>query len=209
MTKLTVETREKSTSLDSVRAAGKIPAVVYGDGETVVISVPRSEFIALYKEAGTSTILEMTGLTEAKDVLVKDMQYDPVSGEILHIDFYATTKGEKMEAEVSIEFIGVSEAEKSGAQVIKVMREIMVEAEPRNLPSEITVDLSAIVKVGDTITVSDLPALEGVVYLADAEDAVVTSSEAQEIVEEEVEAIDMSAIETEQKGKGEEASEEA
>ena len=204
MTKLTVEPRDGSVALTEIRGEGMIPGVCYGDGETVVVSIPRSEFQAMYKEAGTSTIIDLEGIGETKHVLVKDIQYDALSGEVLHIDFYATTKGEKIETEVTLEFVGVSDAEKGGAQVIKVMREIMVSAEPRNLPSEIEVDISAIAEVGDTITVGDLPKLDGVEYMADAEDAVVTSSEAQEIVEdEEPQEIDMSAIETEQKGKGE------
>ena len=204
MMKLEVTVRDAKTGLDKVRAGGMIPAVVYGDDETVVISIPRSGFITLFKEVGESALFELTGLpNEDKIVLVKDIQRHPVSEEILHIDLYATTKGEAIEATVPLEFVGASEAEKAGAHVIKVMREITVESLPQNLPHEIVVDMTLVNVTGDTITVADLQVPEGVTLLADMHDAVVTSSEAQEIVEEEVEEIDMSAIESEQKGKGE------
>lgn len=207
MMKLEVQARETSISAETIRAEGNIPAVVYGDGETVVISIPRTNFLALYKEVGESALFELTGISEDKLVLVKDIQRHPVSEEILHIDLYATTKGEKIEATVPLVFVGESEAEKAGAQVIKVMREIDIESLPQNLPHEIVVDMTLIKVTGDNITVADLDVPEGVELQADMDDAVVTSSEAQEIVEEEVEEIDMSAIESEQKGRGEDEGE--
>ncbi len=206
MMKLTAQARQAGASLETLRQDGFVPAVCNGNGESVVISLLTSEFLAVYKEAGTSSIIELDGAgDESKDVLIKEIQRHPVSEEILHVEFYATTKGEAIEASVPLVFEGLAPAEKAGASISKVLREVNVVSLPRDLPSEIVVDMTAMTNVGDNILVKDLVLPANVTVTEDPEEAVVTSSVAQEIVEEEAPTeIDMSAIESEQKGKGEE-----
>jgi len=205
MMKLTAQEREASASLEAIRNEGFIPAVCNGNGESFVISLNASEFMAVYKEAGSSAIIELEGIGESKDVLVKEVQRHAVSEDILHVDLYATTKGESIEATVPLVFEGLAPAEKQGGSISKVLREVTVVSLPRDLPSEIVVDMTQMEQVGDNILVKDLVLGDGVSVTEDPEEAVVTSSVAQEIVEEETPTeIDMSAIESEQKGKGEE-----
>jgi len=202
--KLTVQERDPKASLDTLRAEGFIPAVCNGNGESVVMSLNARDFITVYKEAGSSAIIELDGVGDSKDVLIKEIQRHPVSEDVLHVEMYAITQGEEIEAEVPLVFTGESEAEKDGAQVSKILRELNVISMPRNLPSEIIVDMTMLAKIGDNILIKDLVLPEGVRVEEDPEEAIVTSQEAQEIVEEEVVTeIDMSAIESEQKGKGE------
>ncbi len=210
MMKLTAQQRDAGASLDTLRAAGSIPAVCNGSGESTVITLDSSEFAAVYKEAGTSSIIELEGVGDSKDVLIKEIQRHPVSEEVLHVEFYVTTKGETIEASVPLVFEGMAPAEKAGGSISKILREVTVISLPRDLPSEVVVDMTQMTEVGDNILVKDLVLAEGVTVAEDPEEAVVTSSVAQEIVEEEVVTeIDMSAIESEQKGKGEEEGEDS
>jgi len=210
MMKLTAQERDSNASLEALRQDGFVPAVCNGNGESIVMSLNAKEFTAVYKEAGSSAIIELEGVGESKDVLVKDVQRHPVSEDILHVEVFATTKGESIEASVPLVFEGLAPAEKQGGSISKILREVTVVALPRDLPHEIVVDMTQMAEVGDNILVKDLVLSEGVSVTEDPEEAVVTSSVAQEIVEEETPTeIDMSAIESEQKGKGEDEGESA
>ncbi len=208
MMKLKVEPRDTTTSPEDIRAAGKIPGVCYGNGqETIPFSVDAAMFGKLYKEAGTSTILSVEGLSEERDTLVKEVSYHAVSGEILHIDLYAITKGESIKTEVPLVFVGDAPAVKLGAVILQVIQDILIEALPQNLPHEITVDISTLVNVGDVITVGGLKLPAGVTTTLDADEPVVIASAAQEESEDPVAQINMDQIAVQKKGKKEEAAE--
>ena len=91
--------------------------------------------------------------------------------------------------------------------VVKVMHEIEVETLPRNLPQQIEVDVASIVDFDTSVHIKDLKLPEGVVATAEPEEVVASANAAVEEVFEEPEAVDMDAIEVEEKGKGEEAAE--
>ncbi len=204
--KLTAVTRDSNASLEALRAEGKIPAVCYGKkDDSQALSLDASEFTALYRDAGGSAIIELEGVGDSKDVLIKDVQRHALTEDILHVDLYIITKGEEIEAVVPVEFSGDAPVEKAGGVVVKVIREFTVRAMPKDLPSEIVVDLSVLAEVGSSIQVKDINVPSGVTLLADEDEAVVTASATQEYVEEETPTeIDMDAIQSEQKGKGEE-----
>ena len=192
----------KNDQNDAVRESGNIPAVVYGkQEESGAIKINASEFLKLYKEAGTSTIFELEVDGDSKDVLIKEVQKHPVSGDILHADFYAIERGVEIEIDVSVEFIGEAPAAKTGV-VIKSLNEIKVKTIPRNMPSQIEVDLAKLEEVGQSISVADLDVIEGVTFMNDPADVIVsvtaqrTAEEAQE-AEGGDEAPDMDAIESE------------
>lgn len=196
--KLKAELKNEQNNSE-VREGGNIPAVVYGKTEeSTPVFVNASEFGKLYKDAGTSTIFELEVGGDSKDVLIKDIQRHPVSRDILHIDFYAIERGVEMEVDVAVEFVGEAPAAKTGI-VMKNITELKVKTLPRNMPSQIDVDLSKLAEVGDSITVADLDALEGVTFMNEPEDVVVSVA-AQRTVEEAEEASegpDMDSIEVE------------
>ena len=206
---LKVEKREqKGKKAAKLRASGVLPAVMYGPKEeATLISLDAKEFDKVFKEAGESTIINLEGLGEEKEVLVHDVDYDPVRGGVRHVDFYAIERGKKLQVAVQLEFVGEAPVEKKGGVLTKVLYELEIESLPRNLPHEIEVQLSGLIEFGDTIHVKDLVLPEGVEALADPEDVVVVANEAEEEPEEPTEAPDMDAIEVEQKGKGEDAAE--
>ncbi|MBU0750207.1 50S ribosomal protein L25 [Patescibacteria group bacterium] len=191
------------------RVDGQMPAIVYGPKQAPTpISVDARVFEKTLKQAGESSIIELTGLDTPIQVLIHEVDRDPITHTPRHADFYAVEKGAKVQVAVPIVFEGEAPAIKEGANLVKVLHEIEVESEPTKLPQEIVVDVSTLLAIGDQIRVSDIKAPAGVVFLTDAEEVIVL---AQEVVEEaETEAtMDMDSIEVEQKGKGEEEGDEA
>lgn len=202
---LTASLREKRGKKNvSLRLAGEMPAVVYGPKhETQSITLNTHEFEKLFKQAGESTIIALSGLGKDIDVLVHEVDVDPVTGTARHADFYAIESGKMLRLEVPIEFVGESPAVKLGAVITKVLHDIEIEALPRNLPQHITVDVSVLANFQDMIHLRDLVLPEGVTALGEPEDIVAVATEVKEEVDEAPVAIDMDAIEVEKKGKTE------
>jgi large subunit ribosomal protein L25 len=207
--KLAVTERDEKTKIDTLRANGQIPAVVYGPKqESIALVIDAKLFDKVRKEAGESTIIELEGLKTEVEVLIQDVEFNPVRQEVLHADLYAVEKGKEMTTHVALEFIGEApvEAGKIG-NVTKVLHEVNVTCKPADLPSHIDVDLSSLVGLDDKILLKDLPVGKGVKIEGDDEDPVVVVSAMREEEEEEAPALDMDAIEVEQKGKGEDEDE--
>lgn len=192
------------------RTDGQMPAVVYGPKqEAIPVSVDSREFERVFKQAGESAIVELTGLDKTLQVLIHDVDRDPVKHTPRHADFYAVEKGAKVQVALPLTFEGESMAVKLGGNLVKVMHEVEIEAAPANLPQELVVDITALAAIGDQIHVRDLKAPAGVEILSNLDDVVVLAQEVVEEEETEAAPLDMSAIEVEQKGKAdEEASEE-
>lgn len=207
---LTVEKRNIfGKKLVNSRKAGKLPAVVYGNKtETEPVFVDLKEFSKMWKAAGESSIIELTeDGKKIADTLIHDTAVDPLTNEFVHVDFYAVDMSKPITAPVHLVFEGVAPAEKDlGAMIIKVIHEVEVEALPKDLPHEIKVDLSSLVKFDDRICISDIALPTGVKILAKADDVVVLAEEhKEEVIEETAPVIDMEKIEVVgQKGKKEE-----
>lgn len=200
---------EKGKQLKSLREKGMIPAVIYGRKETsAALSLSRAVFEKLFSQAGESTVITLKGLGEDKDVLVHDVAYDPVTGHAIHVDFYAIEAGKPIQVNIPIEFEGEAPVLKGDATLVKVLHEIEVECLPRNLPQHFTVDVSSLAAIGDSIHVRDIKAPAGVTILTGADDVVVVANAVVEETEAPA-ALDMAAIEVEQKGKKEEEGEAA
>lgn len=138
-----------------------IPAVVYGpgfmDGKTSLpISLVTGEFLRVYRSAGTSTLIDLHIDDEQYEVLIHDYQLHPVKDQILHVDFLATKRGEKITATVPIKFIGMSPAVKLGGILNTPVDELEVKVLPRDLVHEFEIDISKLVNFGDHLTVADL-----------------------------------------------------
>jgi large subunit ribosomal protein L25 len=122
---------------------------------------------------GESSVIELTGLGKAPiQVLIHEVDLDPVTSIPRHADLYAIEKGAKVEVAVPLSFIGESPAVKAGANLVKVMHELEIEADPANLPHEIEVDISKLAAEGDQIHVSDLKIPHGVTVKAEADEVV-------------------------------------
>ena len=205
---LAVTRRDNTKKATTLRREGILPAVVYGrTHESTPISVDQKTFEKVFNNAGESTVITLTGLGEDKQVLVNEVERHPVSGTILHADFYAIAKGQKVTVSIPLEFNGVSPAVKElGGILTKVLHELEIECEPKDLPRSIVVDISQLVTLEDQIHVKDLVFPASAEVSAEEDDVVAMISVAEEEPVEEV-AADLSAIEiSEERGKKEEES---
>lgn len=197
---LSTTKRDTKISTQQLLSEGVVPGVLYGPKvESMSISIDAAELLRVFKEAGESSIIELKEGDDSHDVLIHDMQFEPVTGEIRHFDLYAIERGKKITVHVPIEFIGSAPGEKAGGVVSKNLLEIEIESMPRNLPQHIDVDISGL-EIGGKVMVSDLPAIEGVEYLLDPEDSIISISEAkEEEIPEEAPNIDDIEVEGEKK----------
>jgi large subunit ribosomal protein L25 len=213
MNTLTATKRSKTDKLKTIRTNGMIPAVVYGvQVENTIISVPSVDFQKILKIAGESStiVLEIKGEEGKKeavkkiDVLIHDMQLDPIKGFPIHVDFLAIDMNKPVEVTVPIEFTGIAPAEKDNlGNLVKVLHEVEIEALPKDLPHNVTVDLSVLVALNDQIHVRNIILPKGVTMITNADEVVALIAAIKEEVVEEA-PVDLSAIEVEKKGKKEE-----
>lgn len=186
MVTLSVKPRGKE-SADELRAQGTVPAVFYGPKEAATpISIDGPQLERIWREAGETTIVRLSGAGEEKDTLIKDVQFHPVTGKVLHADFYVLEKGKKVEIDVPLEFVGVAPAEKAGHIVVKALHEIKIEVAPAELPHHLEVDLSKLENVGDHIAAKDITLPPSAALLTDADEIVVSITEFKEEKVEEV-----------------------
>lgn len=201
---LAVQKRDTKVSAKTLRNKGILPAVVYGRKEaSTPISVDAKTFEKLFHKAGESTVITLSGLGEEKDVLIHEVVFHAVTGSVLHADFYAIEKGQKVTVSVPIEFIGDAPAVKQGAVLVKVMHELEIEVLPKELPHAIEIDLSVLANAEDKIAVKDIKLPPSATPTDDLEEVVVMVTMPKE--ETEVAPRDISDIETSvERGKKEE-----
>ena len=213
MLTLKADIRNTKTHPEEVRKAGQIPAVFYGKKEaSTPISIPKTEFLKVWKEAGESTVVTLNTPDGTKESLIQDVDIDPVTGVPRHADFYVFEKGHKVEVALPIEFTGVSLAIKDqGGALVKVLHEVKVEAQPKDLPHNLEADISTLANFGDQILAGNLVLPKGVKLKTNPEDVVATVSAPREEKEEEVAVpIDLESIEvSEERGKKEDSEVEA
>jgi len=211
---LTATKRGKADKLSIIRTNGMIPAVVYGaQVENTLVSVLSTDFVKVLKIAGESStiVLDIAGAEGANkgsakkvDVLIHEVQVDPVKGNPIHIDFLAIDMNKPVEVTIPLEYTGLAKAEKDGlGTLVKVLHEIDIEALPKDLPHNIVVDVTSIATLEDKIHASDIKLPKGVTLITDGEEVVALVAAVKEEVEE-VAPVDLSAIEVEKKGKKDE-----
>jgi large subunit ribosomal protein L25 len=187
----------------ALRRDGLVPAELYGHGiKNVHLSVAAKEFNKVFKEAGSSTVVTLVLNSAKHSALIHDVVRNYLTDEIEHVDFYEVRMDEKITARVPLEFIGESPAIKThGAVINKAMSEIEVEALPQNLPHSLTIDLSTLSELNQSIYVRDIAAPKGVEILVDAETAVATATPpaAEEVVEAPAADVSEVKVETEEK----------
>src|SRR5271157_91128 len=157
-----------------VRAAGMIPAVLYGPGHNpVAIEVdPKQISRILFSETGHNTIfdIEVTGQKPAK-VMVVDWQREPLNDKLIHIDLKRIAMDKALRVKVRVKLLGIPEGVKTGGILDQVMREVDIECLPADIPSQFNVDVSHL-DLHQVLRVSGLPHSEKIKYL-NSEDATV------------------------------------
>ncbi|HCI28829.1 MAG TPA: 50S ribosomal protein L25 [Fervidobacterium sp.] len=200
-----------------LRTQGVIPAVAYGPGidKPVSLVLKSSDFLKIFKQVTESTplslvITDKNGKETFKHMaFIKMVQYDKVTDEIKHVDFYIPEAHHKMKINVPIDFVGKAVGIEKGGTMEIIRHEIVVEAIPEMVPGSIEVDVTNL-GLGDVIRVKDIELPEDVRIDLDPEETLVTivvprgiEEEAGAPVEEEKE----SEPEVVKKGKKEETEE--
>lgn len=152
----------------TLRKDGLVPAVVYGPGvEPLSVQVPAGVMLKTYKQAGTHAPVHLTIAGDRKIAMIKDVDFDPVRGEIRHVSFHAVKASEPVVAEVPIvlDGEGESEAEKNGLIVLQTLEKIEVKALPMDLPEAVSVDIRELTEAGDKVTLGDAKLPQGVEFV--------------------------------------------
>jgi len=168
------------------RAAGQIPAVLYGHGETPVpISVEFREFeLALRGHKGSNAVVNLAVAGGDVTALVRDVQYDPLSRAIIHLDFQHISLTEQIIVEVPVHLVGTPVGVKDGGGILEhLVRTLEVRCLPTAIPPSIDVDVTAL-NIGQNLHVRDLVAGKGYEITAgpDVAVAAVVAPAAEEVV---------------------------
>ncbi|MCR4322888.1 MAG: 50S ribosomal protein L25 [Candidatus Azambacteria bacterium] len=211
MTKIKAQPRSDADKVGPIRKAGGIPAVVYGHKiKNINLTVDGRAFEKVYRAAGKTTILDLNieGEGDERSVLIHDVAVDPVQSHIIHVDFYEVKKGEKITTHIPLVFTGESPAVKvDGGVLVKNIYKVEIEALPKDLPHEITVDISKLVTFNDVMTIGDLDIPEGVKVFGDQKEVIAkvipprTTEELESLEKVSEVKVDDIKVETEEKKK--------
>lgn len=168
----------KEKKAKEIRKEKKIPGILYGrEIENQPIFVEEKEFLKIFSQHPTGFWeIELGG--KHYQVILQDYQKDPISGRIIHFDFYLPSEKHLLTTSVKLEFIGSAPAERKGGHIIFNLQEVEIEVAPKDLPEKIEVDLSLLENVGQTIYVKDLKVSPKIKILTPLETPIVTASEA-------------------------------
>lgn len=178
---LDVEIREKSGkgTARQLRRAGRVPAVLYGQGECLLLTIePESLLRILKSQAGSTALISLT-IAGAKSrpkrtALLRDFQVDPLGSHVLHADFFEISMEKPIRVKVPVHVIGGTPAGvKDGGILVYNVRELHIECLPAALPDHIEVDASSL-GIGQGIHLKEMVKQEGVRYLDDSEQMIVS-----------------------------------
>lgn len=192
----------RHATASAVRQESSIPAILYGHGIAAQnVQVDYRTFLKTYKQAGQTSLVDLSVDGEDHPVLIREVQRHPVRDNILHIDFYQVRMDEEIEAEVPLTFIGESSAIKDMAGVlVRNLDHLEIRALPRDLPHEIQIDISSLTNFDAIIHVKDVAVPTGVTVLNEADEVVALVQEPRS--EAEIEALSEAVVEDIEKVEG-------
>lgn len=199
MDRLSLKAQEREIlgkKVKSLRKHGLIPGHVFGKGvEGENVAVQARDFIKVAEEAGETGLIDLKiGEEKVRPVLIRDLDHNPLTGELLNIDFYQVNLSEKVNVPVPIVLAGEEpESVHMGESVVlQTLNEVQIEALPTDLIDEIQVDITPLKEIGDSITIADLNYdREKITVLAEPDEVVVkldtaVTEEMKQLMEEQV-----------------------
>lgn len=174
-----VEARDKQRKRDARRLlrSGKIPAILYGPKTAAVgLALDKKEFSRRVAGLQGSHLVRLKSGAAAlaeKVALVKEMQFHPISGDVIHADFYEVDLTAKIQVHVPLHFVGKAVGIARGGILQPIVREIEVECLPLDIPEFFSVDVTAL-DIGDSVHIEDLQMPEGVASMAEENLALVS-----------------------------------
>jgi large subunit ribosomal protein L25 len=160
-----------------LRRSGKTPGILYGGASPVNIAVdPREVFRIIHGHEGSTQLLRVTfaGSKDSRMVILRDIQLDPVSEDLVHVDLQEVNMDKPIQVTVALHHVGEPIGVRDTQGILEmVLREIQVSCLPANIPEDIKADVSNLA-IGDVLTVGELVVPEGVRVLTDKAQAVAT-----------------------------------
>jgi len=189
-----------------LRAMGKAPAVFYGkNSEPIKLSVDTHEFGKAMEKGGRNTLFDLQVLEDGGTVnrvaVLKERQARPLDGSLIHLDFLEVFMDELIHVNVAVEFHGKSVGVEKGGVFQAVARELQISCLPRDIPSSVEIDISAL-DVGQSLHINQIKLPEGVTSLHEDDfvlATVVLPKEAEGEAEEAAEATETKTAEADKK----------
>jgi len=160
-----------------LRRAGQVPAILYGVAPPVNIAVaPRDIYRLIHGREGSTQLLRVSFADsgESRMAIIRDLQYDPVSENLVHVDLQEVAMDRPLQVTVAVHHVGEAVGVKDTFGILEmILREVEVSCLPGNIPQVLEADVTGLA-IGDVLTVKDLAAPEGVRILNDPNQAVAT-----------------------------------
>lgn len=160
----------------ATRRQGFVPAVVYGAGDDpVALKLAQSDVFRLFAQQGGRGLIELKPETgKSTTVMIRDVQRDPVRGDVLHIDFYRVNMAERIQTTVPLRLVGEDALGSSSAILQHQLREVEVSCLPGDIPEEIVIDVAGL-EPGQAVTVEQLQAPQGVEILTSPQQVIASA----------------------------------
>ena len=193
-----------------LRASGMIPAVLYGDGDgkSTSLAVPDKVVDYTLHHLGDNALYDIDLGAGTSTARIVDVQRDPVTGRLVHVDFAPVDMLERIEVTVPLHVVGEAPGTEEGGVLQQVAYEVRIESLPGDIPQELTLDVSAL-GMGENLTLADVSLPGGVALISDPEEVAAVVTAPTEITEEEMEAAGIVEEEPEEEAAEEEEGEEA
>jgi large subunit ribosomal protein L25 len=190
-----------------LRASGMLPAVLYGDGDgsSTALAVPDRVVDYTLQHMGDNALYDIDLGAGGSTARIVDVQRDPVSGRLLHVDFSPVDMLERIEVTVPLHVVGEAPGTEEGGVLQQVAYEVQIETLPGDIPQELTLDISSL-GMNENLTLADLRLPDGITLISDPEEVAAIVTAPTEITEEELEAAGVVEEDVEE---GEVAAEEA
>ncbi len=160
-----------------LRRAGQVPAILYGGTQPVNIAVaPRDIYRLIHGREGSTQLLRVSFADsgESRMAIIRDIQYDPVSEDLVHVDLQEVAMDRPIQVTVAVHHVGEAVGVRETFGILEmILREVQVSCLPGNIPRVLEADVTGL-RIGDVLTVKDLKAPEGVRILNDPNQAVAT-----------------------------------
>jgi len=179
MRELTIRKREGvgKGPAKRLRRAGEVPAVLYGGAQPVNVAVvPRDIYRLIHGHEGSTQLLKVSFADsgESRMAIIRDLQYDPVSEDLVHVDLQEVAMDRPLQVSVAVHHVGEAVGVKETFGILEmILREVQVSCLPGDIPAVLEADVTGL-RIGDVLTVKDLKAPDGVRILNDSSQAVAT-----------------------------------
>jgi large subunit ribosomal protein L25 len=180
----------KELKAKALRREGYVPAVIYGPGfETQSLAFSARDVSRAIHEAGISSIVEIKVEGEAQPLsaLFREMQRDPVDGQLLHVDLYHVTAGQMLRNAVPVVAEGFAPVTELGATIAQILQTVDVECLPMDMPHFLVADISILDSPHSLLVAGDLQIPENVVLLTDPDTEIFQVNMPRMVEEEEEE----------------------